>query len=192
MQFIISLPNHPTNSEVNERRKNRRNKKVSKELKLSDFFFFFLLFRSISFYPPSPSLSLFRSFWDSHLPLCGQLFFYHRKSVISTPLRLMTKEKNGRKVLVNDRRTKSIHAFADISMDNSYQQTKGKARKEEGDIAKKIASSGRVTICTRTWFYLNDRNNAANTLFLPDTTFHRFSLRLFSALVFPSTNAFLR
>lgn len=49
----------------------------------------------------------------------------------------MTKEKNGRKVLVNDRRTKSIHAFADISMDNSYQQTKGKARKEEGDIAKK-------------------------------------------------------
>lgn len=62
----------------------------------------------------------------------------------------MTKEKNGRKVLVNDRRTKSIHAFADISMDNSYQQTKGKARKEEGDIAKKIASSGRVIICTRT------------------------------------------
>lgn len=53
----------------------------------------------------------------------------------------MTKEKNGRKVLVNDRRTKSIHAFADISMDNSYQQTKGKARKEEGDIAKKIAKT---------------------------------------------------
>lgn len=50
----------------------------------------------------------------------------------------MTKEKNGRKVLVNDRRTKSIHAFADISMDNSYQQTKGK---EEGDIAKKIAKT---------------------------------------------------